>query len=270
MLRDLRPRIALFENVPGLFVSNGGRFFNGILSDISEVGYACEWQIISASDVGAPHLRKRVWIVCYTFGGGQRGVSRRRSGSEFADGHLQLEKQPVADAEIGEQQKFSQRDNRQKHGRKTQIGHGLGTGGGGLGRDTAEGTGNAGGAAAEVSKAVSYHADSARQQGGIIRQGQMPVRGSYTRNVSDAESERLQGVGKTGKQIAVTQREEEKPERLRHRSDWWATEPDVGRVAHGIPSRMDRLKCLGNSVVPQCPEMIFNLPVFNRFRNNFV
>ncbi len=33
--------------------------------------------------------------------------------------------------------------------------------------------------------------------------------------------------------------------------DWWSTEPDVGRVANGIPSRVDRLKCLGNAVVPQ-------------------
>ena len=32
---------------------------------------------------------------------------------------------------------------------------------------------------------------------------------------------------------------------------WWATEPDVGRVAHGVPNRVDRLKCLGNAVVPQ-------------------
>lgn len=32
--------------------------------------------------------------------------------------------------------------------------------------------------------------------------------------------------------------------------EWWSVEPDVGRVAHGIPSRVDRLKCLGNAVVP--------------------
>jgi DNA (cytosine-5)-methyltransferase 1 len=31
----------------------------------------------------------------------------------------------------------------------------------------------------------------------------------------------------------------------------WSIEPDVGRVAHGVPSRVDRLKCLGNAVVPQ-------------------
>lgn len=32
---------------------------------------------------------------------------------------------------------------------------------------------------------------------------------------------------------------------------WWNPEPDVCRVVHGIPSRVDRLKCLGNAVVPQ-------------------
>ena len=37
----------------------------------------------------------------------------------------------------------------------------------------------------------------------------------------------------------------------------WAVEPDVGRVAHGIPARVDRLKCLGNAVVPQQAYPIF-------------
>jgi DNA (cytosine-5)-methyltransferase 1 len=36
----------------------------------------------------------------------------------------------------------------------------------------------------------------------------------------------------------------------------WETEPDVGRVAHGVPSRSHRLKCLGNAVVPPIPELI--------------
>lgn len=31
----------------------------------------------------------------------------------------------------------------------------------------------------------------------------------------------------------------------------WEPEPDVGRVAHGVPARMDRLRALGNAVVPQ-------------------
>lgn len=48
------------------------------------------------------------------------------------------------------------------------------------------------------------------------------------------------------------------PDERRRPADgrWWATEPDVGRVAHGVPARLDRLKALGNAVVPQCAEVI--------------
>ena len=41
-------------------------------------------------------------------------------------------------------------------------------------------------------------------------------------------------------------------------SNHWQVEPNVGRVAHGVPHRVDRLKQLGNSVVPQIPELIGN------------
>ena len=36
------------------------------------------------------------------------------------------------------------------------------------------------------------------------------------------------------------------------RIDWWAIEPDVGRVAHGVAARNDRLKAIGNGQVPLC------------------
>ena len=36
----------------------------------------------------------------------------------------------------------------------------------------------------------------------------------------------------------------------------WSSEPDVGRVAYGVPDRVDRLQSLGNAVVPQIPEII--------------
>jgi DNA (cytosine-5)-methyltransferase 1 len=39
----------------------------------------------------------------------------------------------------------------------------------------------------------------------------------------------------------------------------WKTEPNVGRVAHGIPSRVDRLRGLGNAVVPQVADYIGRL-----------
>ena len=43
---------------------------------------------------------------------------------------------------------------------------------------------------------------------------------------------------------------------LRREGSWWDVEPDVGRVAHGIPGRVHRLKGLGNSIVPQIAEEI--------------
>lgn len=42
------------------------------------------------------------------------------------------------------------------------------------------------------------------------------------------------------------------------RRKWWETEPDVGRVANGVPHRVERLRCLGNAVVPQQVYPIFN------------
>ena len=44
--------------------------------------------------------------------------------------------------------------------------------------------------------------------------------------------------------------------RGRPRDECWAIEPDVGRVANGVSARIHRLAALGNSVVPQIPEMI--------------
>lgn len=40
------------------------------------------------------------------------------------------------------------------------------------------------------------------------------------------------------------------------KSRWWRVESRVGRISHGIPHGMDRLKCLGNAVVPQIAELI--------------
>lgn len=39
-------------------------------------------------------------------------------------------------------------------------------------------------------------------------------------------------------------------------TNWWKTEPRVDRVAYGVPSQVDRLRCLGNAVAPQIPEII--------------
>ncbi len=62
LIRDLRPRIAIMENVGALTF----RGLDTVLGTLSEIGYNAEWQDIRAEDVGAPHRRERIWIISYT------------------------------------------------------------------------------------------------------------------------------------------------------------------------------------------------------------
>lgn len=68
ILGEVRPRYAIFENVTNLLSGNEGKWFERVLWDISKVGYDAEWHCISASSIGAPHKRDRVWIVAYPNG----------------------------------------------------------------------------------------------------------------------------------------------------------------------------------------------------------
>ena len=73
-----------------------------------------------------------------------------------------------------------------------------------------------------------------------------------SKNVADTNSKRgclRETGGEDAKDVGQSPRGEET-------LGWWDIEPNVGRVAHGIPKRVDRLKCLGNSVVPQIPFLI--------------
>jgi DNA (cytosine-5)-methyltransferase 1 len=231
MLRGLRPRIALFENVRGLLTSPGrdrkGEFFNGVLSDIYDCGYAAEWQVISAADVGAPHLRKRVWIVAYSDYAGDR-TYRNGINGDRQEKNEGREKQP--------QRQFS-----------------------GLCPDVAD----------------TDNAATARQRehGGEIYAGTETIRlGCGSSFLSNTQRE---GLEKCDRERMGQPKKHEEPEPLysetirrlgEERRTAWAVEPDVGRVASRVPFRMDRLKGIGNSIVPQCAEMILRLPAFDFWR----
>ena len=65
--------------------------------------------------------------------------------------------------------------------------------------------------------------------------------GSSPHDVPDPERQRLAfGERSPG----------ERPHPAIGRGDWWATEPGLGRVAHGVADRVDRLRALGNGQVP--------------------
>jgi len=85
--------------------------------------------------------------------------------------------------------------------------------------------------------------------------------------VADTGHERLEELrvsacGDESRQPASCPNETKRSEGRR-----WPPEPELGRVAHGIPHRMDRLKGLGNAVVPQVAEHLGNI-IMEMERNN--
>ena len=65
LLREIRPKFAIFENVRNLLSIEEGRVFQEVLFQIAQSGYSAEWGVVSAKDVGGCHLRQRIWIIAY-------------------------------------------------------------------------------------------------------------------------------------------------------------------------------------------------------------
>ena len=101
-IATIRPRLVVWENVrgalsatatsesdmePGAGLLGGGgghlRALGRVLGDLADIGYDAQWQLLRASDVGAPHHRARVFLVAYPADTGSVGLqaSRRGSGS---------------------------------------------------------------------------------------------------------------------------------------------------------------------------------------------
>ena len=81
------------------------------------------------------------------------------------------------------------------------------------------------------------------------RNTEREVRGESS-NDANTDSERLEG------RWSQCELRESQEEGQIGWSQWWQSEPNVGRVAHGVSKRVDRLKSLGNSLVPMIPYYI--------------
>jgi DNA (cytosine-5)-methyltransferase 1 len=91
VIRLLRPRYVLVENVPALLGDRTA--FGWLLSDLADLGFNAEWSLLSACAVGAPHVRKRLFLVAYPnsidgpprmgpdLAGGREAIERRRSAA---------------------------------------------------------------------------------------------------------------------------------------------------------------------------------------------
>jgi DNA (cytosine-5)-methyltransferase 1 len=178
LVRGLRPRWVLLENVPGLLARGMG----DVLGELAASGYDAEWDCIPAAAVGAPHQRDRVWVVAYPNDGepDQRQGKVRPADEWCTTGRPEL-----------------------RAARCSTNGH------------------------------PGHVADS------------------------DGTSRRVAAAVFAGTRLTSLPRPgQTRPGRRDGLDDPWAAEPDVGRVAHGVPARLDRLRGLGNAVVPQVAELI--------------
>jgi DNA (cytosine-5)-methyltransferase 1 len=75
ILGEVRPRYIFLENVPGHLRLG----FDRVLGDLTELGFDAEWGVYSASQVGAPHRRNRVFVLAYRRGERLEGLQRSQS-----------------------------------------------------------------------------------------------------------------------------------------------------------------------------------------------
>lgn len=219
LIGELRPRYVIVENVANLLSGPSekrGGWFGRVLGDLAECGYDAEWENIPASALGAPHRRERVWIVAYP-NAAQRG--------QVGEACNRLAFRPDG---------LSQRQ---------------------------KGSGGPAGGCEHVADAAQLFGNGGDDNAGI-RMDAGPLselgNGGWAKHLAHAAGIGQQGPGEPfiacnqeacgeGKAVDAI------PGRI---GAEWRVEPDVGRVAHGVPDRAHRLAALGNAVVPQIPELI--------------
>lgn len=73
ILQRIKPRWFVWENVPGVMSSNGGRDFGSIIGAMAELGYGIAYRILDAQFFGVPQRRRRIFVVGY-FGDWRRAA----------------------------------------------------------------------------------------------------------------------------------------------------------------------------------------------------
>jgi DNA (cytosine-5)-methyltransferase 1 len=221
---ELRPRYVVVENVPALLTGKGKRWDRApvgrVLGDLAEARYDAEWACLSAREFGAPHLRKRIWIVAYPARDAEAGAAaesrseRQRAGA----GGERSRAAQLAHPE-GQPQRPGLRPCEEEGERRRRSGD----------RSCARG------AVADAERGRRQgRADQSRRDD--------PERAAAVRGEGAADPA---GGGAQGR-----------PCRRLPASEGWGVEPDVGRVADGVPARVDRLAALGNALLPQIAEWI--------------
>jgi DNA (cytosine-5)-methyltransferase 1 len=239
-IRILRPRLILIENVSALTY----RGLNVVLADLAESGYDAQWDCLPAAAVGAPHRRDRLFIVAYPKHDGltpckERGCSGTRSLSggqeepekEEASFNRELERTSCVPEDVAHPN--SKRCKESKHEERPRPETRTSEGSGSLPNTTSKGL---------------------ERKFRTEPEGRRARLANCCEDASDTDSPRT-APSRANPRMGW------KRESLSHfretiGRDQWDVEPNVGRVAHGISKRVDRLRCLGNAVVPQVAEFV--------------
>lgn len=259
--QTMRPRWVFFENVEG-HINNGLR---KVLADLEADGYRRAWGIFSAAEVGASHVRKRVFILgqlADTNQGGWVGGPIAQSSwpieSNFAG-----ESNSVADA-IGERQQQPIRDQREGGRRTTNGGENVAvTGSGKLsesGWEKSDGSW-AGSDGKDVDNATSPRCNDEGQRSKAMQQGGECVSGERCSDLADRDSSRCEQqcrpITTSSPQTTFECCLPEFPPRPNDLDAWGKVlthdptlEPALCGVAHGRVFRVDELRLAGNGVVP--------------------
>jgi DNA (cytosine-5)-methyltransferase 1 len=227
LIEETQPKYVIAENVAVL----RSRGLDQVLRSLHQIGYDAEWHCIPASAVGAPHQRDRIWIVAYPNG------DDRRSGSSAEPHQRQAWMESRRSGE-----RFSERETEQTLAYSNGS---VETNGGKCSIPTQQSDGGRIG-----------------QAGGGTDDRERCFRSSGKGSEDDMAYSGGEGLEGFGIRTIGTEQKESLPTRSGcivraiNKSDFWEVEPQLGRVANGIPNRVDRLKQLGNSLVPQIPELI--------------
>jgi DNA (cytosine-5)-methyltransferase 1 len=197
-----------------------------VLSDLETDGYTSRTFIVPAAGVDAPHKRDRVWIVARNMAdSNNEGLRPRVRGavSEF------IQKNDERCDHTG-----GVRNNDSDQNGEPSI----------LSKNEET--------LADTTLQLSHERLNPNRSKEIGQSGVRSKIGRGSEDVANTKSEGLQDVGGCSELV----REQDRRHLLETSSsatgtNFWEPEPNVGRVANGIPQRVDRLKALGNAIVPQ-------------------
>lgn len=248
-IRIIRPRFAFVENSPMLTVRGLGT----VLGDLAEMWVDAEWCVRGAIDVGAPHKRKRIWILAHD-PGQRRGTGRQRRSDPGDTGERESEQSVQALANLLHPERWpsEQAGGHREQGNQTGRPQGSSEPGE-CGEDVADTEGVIG-SPGFCENGQERHGDQLADGGDAAD----PCRSG----LSLTEQER-QHAGST----AECDRRPTEPglggmaDGLADRMDRpWPPEPaGVPRVATGIQNRVARLKAIGNGQVPQCAALAWKV-----------